>query len=228
MYPHLHAHFFRFFSQLLCSVGVLAVLSFKSFPIHAQEPTPVNLASKTISLENRYPVKTVSDVFKDNILLTLAYMKNEQTKDKAVNWKVIEKPSAYEFSLTPGQVFAFHDSVKGEYAPTLAKTTNAHFNSTEGFKSDDYLIGDGVCHLASLFYWAAKDAGLQAEAPVSHDFAAIPQIDKKYGVAIYADPTNMTIGQEQNLYIRNNQAAPITFRINYNGKDLTVEIVKQA
>jgi vancomycin resistance protein YoaR len=110
----------------------------------------------------------------------------------------------------------------------VVKTTNAHYNSTEGFKSDGYLIGDGVCHLASLFYWAAKDAGLETLAPVNHDFAAIPQIDKQYGVAIYADPNNATISQQQNLYIKNNQSEAVTFRVVYNGKDLTVEIFKQA
>jgi vancomycin resistance protein YoaR len=89
-------------------------------------------------------------------------------------------------------------------------------------------MGDGVCHLASLFYWAAKDAGIEALAPVNHDFAVIPQIDKKYGVAIYADPTNATVSMQQNLYIKNTYPTPITFRVSYNGTNLSVEILKQA
>jgi hypothetical protein len=186
------------------------------------------LASKAISLEDRYPEKSVNEVFKENILLTIAYMANQQDKAKPVDWDRVQKPFTYEFSLKPGETFAFHDALRSDYAQKVVKTTNAHYNTSEGFKSDGYLTGDGVCHLASLFYWAAKDADLEATAPVNHDFATIPEIDKKYGVAIYADPNNPAIGKEQNLYIENNKSEPITFRIVYNNGILTVKVLKQA
>ncbi len=217
----------QIFSHILYFVAICAALTLMSLPAHAQL-AEVSLASKTISLENRYPVPSVSEVFKDNILLTLAYMAGKQEKTKPVDWKEIEKPFSYAFSLKPGEIFAFQDSgLIPAYAQNVVKTTNAHYNGAEGFKSDGYLMGDGVCHLASLFYWAAKDAGIETVAPVNHDFATIPEIDKKYGVAIYADPNNAAISAQQNLYIRNNQAEPIMFRVVFNGKDLTVEVVKQ-
>ena len=208
-------------------MGIFVALSLASLPSHAQV-AEIALASKTISLEDRYPVKSVSDVFKDNMLLTLSYMAGKQEKSQSVDWEAVEKPFAYDFSLKPGESFAFHDMVNPSYAQSVVKTTQAHYNASEGFKSDGYLMGDGVCHLASLFYWAAKDAGIEALAPTNHDFAAIPEIDKKYAVAIYADPNSPTASQAQNLYITNTQSEPITFRIVYNGKNLTVEILKAA
>jgi hypothetical protein len=218
--------FTRFVSHILYFVAICAVLLLSSLPAHAQI-AEIALASKTISLEKRYPVQSVSDVFRDNILLTLAYMAGKQDRTKPVDWTEVEKPFTYEFALKPGEVFAFHDTAYlPAYAQNVAKTTSAHYNGTEGFKSDGYLMGDGVCHLASLFYWAAKDAGIETMAPVNHDFAAIPEIDKQYGVAIYADPTNAAVSMQQNLYIKNNKDIPLTFRTVYNGKDLTVEVLK--
>jgi hypothetical protein len=227
MNRYTQARFSRYISHILYLVAICAAIYLASFTVHAQE-APTALASKTISLENRYPVESVSEVFKENILLTLAYMAGRQDKTQPVNWAEVKKPFTYDFSLKPGEVFAFHDTAYlPSYAANVTKTTNAHYNGSEGFKSDGYLMGDGVCHLASLFYWAAKDAGMEALAPVNHDFAAIPQIDKQYGVAIYADPNNASVSMQQNLYIKNTQSTPLIFRVVYNGIDLTVEILKQ-
>ena len=184
------------------------------------------LASHQVSLENRYPVKSVSDVFKDNILLNLAYMDGRVKTASDINWTELEKPASFAFSLEPGKTFAFHDDVLDTYKDSLVKTTQAHFNSQEGFKTDGYLFGDGVCHLASIIYWVAKDAGLAANAPTNHDFMPIPEIDKQYGVSIYSNPLSKGSNAQQNLYITNNNNKVITFKFEYDGTNLKVSAVE--
>lgn len=184
------------------------------------------IASHEISLENRYEIKSVSDVFKDNILLNLAYMEEKvKSKDK-INWDEIKKPFKYEFKLEPNKTFAFHDDVLDEYKGKVAVTTKAHFNSDEGFKTDGYLFGDGVCHLASLLYWVAKDAKLDAKAPTNHDFAVIPEINRENGVSIYSSPQSIGSNAQQNLYITNNKGKAITFKFEYNEDKLKVSILE--
>ena len=129
------------------------------------------MASHEMSLENRYENVYVNDVFKDNILLTLRYLEGSVAEVDKISWEEVNKPFKYEFSLKPGEEFAFHDTTLPEYTKNVVKTTNAHFNYQDGFKSDGYLFGDGVCHLASLIYWVAKDAGLEAVSPTNHNFA---------------------------------------------------------
>ncbi|MBI3397579.1 VanW family protein [Candidatus Woesebacteria bacterium] len=178
-------------------------------------PVPVNLASRTFSLNHRYENAFVNEVFKDNILLTLGYMKGEvKTKDQIV-WDNVQKPFHYEFLLKPGEGFAFHDKILPEYAKKVVRTTNAHFNYQDGFKSDGYLTGDGVCHLASLIYWVAKDAGLETYATANHNFAVIPDVPKEYGVSIYAR-ADTGEGAYSNLYIVNNKQKPIKFVFDYS------------
>ena len=171
------------------------------------------LASHTISLEKRYEDPSTNAVFKDNILLALAYMNNEVKQN-------VRKSNYFEFVLLQGQTFAFHDAVLPFYQGKVIKTTNAHFNSIEGFKSDGYLIGDGVCHLASLLYWVAKDAGLEANAPTNHDFANIPEVPREYGVSIFAQKG--VPGAMQNLYITNNRNHPVIFKFNFDGHNLKI------
>lgn len=161
----------------------------------------VALASRSFSLETRYDNKFVNDVFKENILLTVKYMGSD-------------------FTLEPGETFAFDDKILPEYKGRVVKTTGAHFIASEGFKSDGLLIGDGVCHLASLMYWAAKDAGLEAVAPRNHDFAKINEVPREYGVAI------LSLDPFQNLYITNNLDKPVTFMFDSEGTNLTVSVVK--
>ncbi len=187
----------------------------------------VVLASHSFSLENRYGNSFVNGVFKDNILLTLAYLDGTVQSKTDISWEKVTSPFSYKFSLEPGQEFAFHDQILPEYKENIIRTTNAHFNFQDGFKSDGYLTGDGVCHLASLVYWAAKDAGLSAVAPTNHNFATIPEVPKRYGVSIYALPGAFETSARQNLYITNNLDKPVSFIFNYDGSNLTVDVIKE-
>ncbi len=184
------------------------------------------VSSHEISLENRYPVKSVNEIFKDNILLNLAYMDGEVKSKQDINWDNLRKPSHFELSLNPGEVFAFHDDVLAQYKGRFGKTTNAHFSAQEGFKSDGYLFGDGVCHLASLIYWVAKDANLDALAPTNHDFMKIPEIGREYGVSIFSNPYQTGSHSQQNLYITNNKNKPIAFKFDYTGDKLKLSVTE--
>lgn len=180
----------------------------------------VSLASRTFSLEDRYDNKFVNDVFKDNILLTMKYLDGSVKDSKDISWTEVEKPFHYEFTLKPGEEFAFHDGVLPDYAKNVVKTTNAHFMWNEGFKSDGYLVGDGVCHLASFIYWAARDAGLTTYAPSNHNFAKINDVPKEYGVAI------MSPSPLGNLYIINNKDKAISLVFDYKDNNLNVSVIE--
>lgn len=182
------------------------------------------LASEQISLEKRYDDAYVNDVFKDNILLNVSYLAGKVTKKADINWAEIEKPISYKFTLLPNKTFAFHSDVLKKYKNSVAKTTNTNFNFDDGFKSDGYLMGDGVCHLASLMYWVAKGAGLDAYAPTNHDFAVIPEINKKYGISIYKMPDQISANALQNLYITNNKNNPVLFDFSYRNGELKFSI----
>jgi hypothetical protein len=146
-----------------------------------------------------------------------------KSKDE-ISWPDVGKPFHSEFTLAPGEGFAFHDQILPEYAKSVVRTTNAHFNYQDGFKSDGYLIGDGVCHLASLIYWAAKDAGLTAVFFANHNFAKINEVPKENGVSIRFDPGNFANGSRQNLYIINQFETPVTFFFDYDGTILSVKV----
>lgn len=185
------------------------------------------MAQHEMSLDNRYQDKFVNDVFKDNILLNLAYLR-EAVKSKAdIKRDELTKPFVYEFRLDPDKSFAFHEDVDQKYQDSLSKTTNAHFNAQEGFKTDGYLYGDGVCHLASLLYWVARDAGLDAEAPTNHDFMNIPDIPREYGVSIYSNPFSKGSNAQQNLYITNNKGKPLSFKFEYDGERVKVLVAEE-
>lgn len=172
---------------------------------------PATIASESYSLLDRYRVPSVNNVFADNILLTLSYMSG-QTKDAAhLDWNQVRGNNTFSFVLGPGKTFAFHDEVDQKYQSTLERTTNAHFMSYEGFKSDGYLVGDGVCHLASFINAVASKAGLAVDAPVRHDFAPVPDVNRINGTAIFYDPTNPSTGQRQNLYVTNTTGKPLAF-----------------
>lgn len=195
-------------------VTAIFILTSPKAPTTTSKP----LSEVTYSLSNRYSNKYVNDVFSDNILLTIAYMSGKIKKGNDVPWKLVQADGEVKFSLKPGEAFAFHDAVFDKYKNKIAVTTKAHFNSSEGFKSDGWLVGDGVCHLASFIYVAAKKAGLEIEAPTKHDFAQIPNVEKKDGVSIYSENTL------QNLYIANNKTKPITFAFVHKNDDLTIKI----
>lgn len=195
-------------------------------PSLALGASSVELASRSYSMEDRYNVASVNQVFKDNILLSLKYMDGSVKAKGDISWPEIEKPFHTEFTLKPGEVFTFHDEILPEYKGKVVKTTNAHFNSTDGFVSDGYLVGDGVCHLASFIHWVALDAGLTSVSLASHDFAKINDVPREYGVSIKYMPGEPANSSRQNLYVTNNQNKPVTFLFDYNGTDLEVKVVR--
>jgi hypothetical protein len=145
----------------------------------------------------------------DNILLTLHYLKGDV--GRKVDWNRIREPFTAFFSLEPGQVFAFHQDVLPEFEGKVAKTTEATFHSDQGFKSDGYLFGDGVCHLASLINWVASRSGLKVVAAVNHNFRPIPGIPQEFGTAIYYLESSVSSNKLQNLYIENVLDFPVLF-----------------
>lgn len=171
-------------------------------------PDQVVLSSFNMPLYDRQPVTYVNDVFRYNILHTLDLM------------------GTYQFTLQPGETFAFHEDVLPEYQGKVTQTTKAHFNFSDGFKSDGYLMGDGVCHLASLMNMVAQQAGLTVEVPANHNFAIIPDIPKEYGVSIYYYPGRPAANARQNLYITNNKDYPVQFKFAYKSDKLNLEILE--
>lgn len=208
-------------------IGPILFFIFSQFAgasVDADNLSQKYLASEKISLEKRYDNKFVNDVFKDNILLNYSYLAEKVKKRGDINWEEVQKASSYSFMLLPGKTFAFHEDVLPQYKDSLTKTTNAHFNYEDGFKSDGYLMGDGVCHFASLIYWVAKNAGLDAYAPTNHNFAIIPEIDREYGVAIYKMPGQISANAMQNLYVTNNKENPVIFEFEYQNGELKLSI----
>ena len=209
---------------------IFLTFSLLSFIVGNQPPASSSdldfLAQKSMSLENRYADEWVNGVFKDNILLNLAYIRGVVKNANSIEWEQIKKPFKYEMKLKPGEVFAYHDDFLPEFQGKVTRTTNAHFNYADGFKSDGFLMGDGVCHLASLINWAAREAGLDVLSPVFHDFAVIPDIPREYGVSIYSNPMSPGSNSRQNLYIRNNLKNDVVFVFDYNGKDLKISVLE--
>lgn len=199
---------------MLTIISLLSVLN-----PHTREVSPMPkeklLSKHEISLNKRYNNTFVSDVFKDNMLLNIAYMADKVHSSADIKWDDIEKPFHYEVILNPNQTFAFHDDIRPELKNQVVKTTNAHFDSEEGFKSDGYLYGDGVCHLASLINWAAKDAALDVLAPTNHNFATIPEIPREFGTSIYNQKGASGLGKDQNLYITNKRDKPVVITFDH-------------
>lgn len=207
------------FLNLLFALGMFTAVSMTP----AQ---PTELGSQSFSLEKRYADTFVNDVFKDNILLTLAYMRGVQVSNNP-NWDIVRKPFTYSIRLKPGEVFAFHEDVLPEFVGKVVQTTNAHFGSQEGFKSDGYLVADGVCHLASLIHEAGVKGGLKVVSPTNHDFAVIPEIPREFGTAIYFMPGQKGSNAMQNLYVENNKEKPIALVFEYKDNILTVRVVEE-
>src|ERR1051326_4554076 len=96
-----------------------AVATAVALTVHTLQPLPQNqnmhaLAFHLMPLGDRYPVASVNDVFKDNILLTLAYMRGDMPK-KQLTWNDVKKPFHFEFTLQPHENFAFHDTALPQY-----------------------------------------------------------------------------------------------------------------
>jgi hypothetical protein len=184
------------------------------------------LSEHTMSLETRYANKVTNEVFKDNILLTLAYMSGRVHNAREINWYDVRAESRYELVLQPGEMFAFHDDILPEYRGKTFVTTRARFGAEQGFRSSGYLYGDGVCHLASLITWTARDAGLKVHAPVSHDFANIPEVPREHGTSIVTTGTSSLNAQRQNLYVENTLDKPVRIVFDYSESKLKVAIYK--
>lgn len=162
---------------------------------------PIILSSAAMDLSYRYPVESVSEGFKENILVALGYIGN--------------------FILQPGEVFAFHQKgILSEFKEDKIVSQDSDFTTYTGYKVVAGLGGNGVCHLASLMNLAAINAGLAATAPTNHNFAAISGIDKEYGISI----STRNSPERQNLYIRNNFEFPVQFRFTLDGDLLTLSI----
>lgn len=211
------------YTQALSTISIVSILGVNSL-LPISEPVKNQLAQKQFSLENRQEGKYVNDVQKDNILLTTAYLSGKVSSKDQINWDEIRKPFHYSMTLNPGEAFAYHEAVMEKYQGKIIKTTNSHFNFEQGFKHDGILMGDGVCHFASLIEWVASDAGLQVEFPTNHDFAVINEVPKEHGVSIYFDPNNPGNSQRQNLYIVNNKQKAVEFVYEYDGVNLKVSV----
>lgn len=225
------ALFMRLIITLLCALFIGAIYSQSVQTVQSMvssisyEAKSNILAQQAMSLEDRYPEPGVNTVFKENILLTLGYLSGNITNLHTINWDRLHRDFLFEKKLQPGEVFAFHDAVLPAYQGKRLITTNAHFSMDEGFLSDG-LPGDGVCHLASLINWTAKDAGLQVEAPRNHDFARIPDVPREYGAAIYTSPKDYAGSAQQNLYVTNNKSKPVKLVFQYSKGSVVVSVLE--
>lgn len=171
------------------------------------------LAQKSLSLTNRHPDPWVNKVFADNIVLNLHYLKGNVISPpiSQAGWEKVREPFEVTFTLNPGETFAFQEDVLPEFKGKVVKTTKATFNWQQGFRGSGWLIGDGVCHLASFINWTAKEAGLEVVAPINHNFASIPDVPREFGTSIFYLPGNTSGNARQNLYITNNFEKEVTF-----------------
>ncbi|MGE5041481.1 MAG: VanW family protein [Candidatus Levyibacteriota bacterium] len=213
-------------NRLMTLTGFLFLGNTLIFGVPVKMDQEKVISSRSMSLEKRYNVPSVNEVMKENILLTLAYLRGVVKDPQKIDWQAVNKPFSYSFTLKPGETYAFQKDSLPEFTSSVKVTTDLHFASQEGFLSDGYLFGDGVCHLASLFYWAAKDANLTAVAPTNHNFATIPEIPREYGVAIYSQPNEHDTNAHQNLYVQNNENTDVKFQISFDGKELGVKVLR--
>lgn len=208
-------------------ISTLTLNSGVSEPVSTPQNTPDEVVSeRTISLDNRLVGTEANAVYKDNILLNLAYMRGLVNSKSQIEWDQVRQPFTYEFILAPDQVFSYHDAVMSKYEGKVVKTTNSHFSGEEGYLTDGNLYGMGVCHMASVIYWAAKDANLESEAPTNHNFAVIREVPAEYGVAIYNSPLALETSSKQNLYITNSFDKDIAIKFEYDGSSLKVSVLK--
>ena len=175
------------------------------------------LASQQLDLTNRYDSQFVNQVFKDNIVLALVYLKGEKSEKEEFE---------VSFVLQPGEAFAFHENILTEFKDEVIKTTESKFIASEGYRSSGFIVGDGVCHLASLINWVATEAGLEVTAKVNHDFRPIPGIPRQYGTSIRYSQSGHN-SQNQNLYIKNNFSFSVEFKFTVRKEKVELTIVKK-
>ena len=193
-------------------------------PIYEQ--AQVEIGSRTMSLDMRYGHDQPENIYKDNILLNLAYLSGSVKSKSDIDWNQLRQAKSIEFSLEPGQRFAYHDIIDPKYKDNVALAVKTNFGAGDGYKFEGGLYGMGVCHLASLIHWAALDAGLESVAPSNHDFYPIPEIPKEYGVAVYNSPDAVSASANQNLYIKNTLDTKVTFKFDFDGDNLKVTVLK--
>jgi len=187
------------------------------------------LAKHELDLTKRLPDEYGSQVFADNILLTLHYVRGDVEGlkvDGKVDWEKVRGPFEASFTLEPGEVFAYHDTILPEFNGLSLKTTGAHYTLRDGYKPLSGLPGNGVCHLASLINWVAQDAGLEVVAKVNHNFYPVPGVPKENGTSIRWGPNGEYNSRNQNLYIRNNFSFPVTFGFEIKGNLVLLSIIK--
>lgn len=211
-------------NQIVATIFTTIILGMNTNGLILPEKKDVVLSEKEFSLENRYAVKSVNEIMKKNILLNLAYLNGTVAKKADIDWNQVTSPFHFEKTLGVGETFAYHTNVRNEYTDQVAFTTNSNFNAADGYLSDGYLFGDGVCHLASLINWAALEAGLETVVPKDHrSVAHIPNIPDEYGVSIYK---NQGVGANNNLYVTNTKDKPVTLHFDYDGVDLKVYVTE--
>lgn len=219
--------------QTLIALSLLTSVNFSNIAIttpsanFAQERV---LAKKDFDLTDRLPNKGGSDIFADNIVLSLHYLKGDVNSLKttpvivnetSLDWQKVRAPFEVSFKLEKGEVFAFdNNAVLPEYKGRIKASTNSKFYMQEGYKSLAGLGGNGVCHLASLINWVSQDAGLKVVAKVNHDFWPIPDVPREYGTSIFS-----TI-PEQNLYIENTKDNPVEFKFDVEKNKITLKITE--
>lgn len=223
-------------NETIVSLALLASTTIASIsgnlPALNQPQKP--LAVHEMDLSKRLDNEAGSRIFADNILLALHYQKGDInelktgskiTSEANINWDKVRSPFEYSFTLKTGEVFAFHNKALAEYG-NPKYTMNSRFFGEEGYKFLNGLGGNGVCHLASLMNWVARDANLEVTAKVNHDFWPVPGISREYGTAIfYSDVDNFT-AQNQNLYIKNNFDYPVEFKFNVEENKVKLAVKK--
>jgi len=196
--------------------------------INHSQPQETILAKRTLDLTKRNPIKEVNEIFRDNILLILHYLKGDEKEmldeDGSVKWEEVKRPFEVDFTLSPGETFAFHDKFLAEFEGKVKKTIPVGYRRDEGFEVVDGLFGNGVCHLATLANWVASEAGLKTVALVNHDFFPVPEIPREYGVSIYY--TGDRDARRQNLYITNDFDFPVEFKFLVNREKVELKIIK--
>lgn len=180
---------------------------------------------RKLDLTDRLPDNEYGNqIFADNILLALHYLKND-VQNPQIDWEKTREPFKVSFTLNPGQMFAFHKNVAPEYIDSVVKTMNSRFYTDEGYKSFGGLGGNGVCHLASLINWVASEAGLEVISPVDHNFFPIPGVPKTYGTSIRYAPEGGN-SQNQNLYVKNNLDVLVTFVFEAHSNSVDLKVLK--
>lgn len=165
------------------------------------------LAQESLDLGDRYPVESISEGFKENILIAVGFL-NSSNPGGLV--------------LQPGEVFAFHNKgILPEFKENKIITQESDFTTNTGYKVVAGLGGNGVCHLASLMNKAANKAGLAVTAPTSHSFAKIPGIEPEYGTSI----STRNSPERQNLYIKNTFDFPVKLEFGLDGDLLTLKVL---